>query len=147
MLYYVVNGGMKTFSPLNDLLVTQTYIAHVTLYTTSQWHHNGHDGVSNHQPHNCLLNRLFRHRLKNSKSGLCEGNSPETGEFPEQRASKAENVSIWWRHHDLWNLTLSLFISPLTICLFSAPVFEPNGQYIILWSNHPRVWHVSVTIH
>ena len=23
-----------------------------------------------------------------------------TGEFPAQRASNAENVSIWWRHHD-----------------------------------------------
>ena len=22
-----------------------------------QWRHNGHDGVSNHQPHHCLLNR------------------------------------------------------------------------------------------
>ena len=28
------------------------------------------------------------------------GNSPVTGEFPAQRASNAENVSIWWRHHD-----------------------------------------------
>ena len=28
-------------------------------------------------------------------TGLCEG----TGEFPAQRASNAENVSIWWRHH------------------------------------------------
>ena len=27
------------------------------------------------------------------------GNSPVTGEFPSQRASNAENVSIWWRHH------------------------------------------------
>ena len=27
------------------------------------------------------------------------GNSPETGEFPAQMASNAENVSIWWRHH------------------------------------------------
>ena len=26
-------------------------------------------------------------------------NSPETGEFPAQMASNAENVSIWWRHH------------------------------------------------
>ena len=25
--------------------------------------------------------------------------SPVTGEFPAQRASDAENVSIWWRHH------------------------------------------------
>ena len=32
-------------------------------------------------------------------TGLCEGNSPVTGEFPTQRASDAENVSIWWRHH------------------------------------------------
>ena len=28
--------------------------------------------------------------------GLCEG----YGEFPAQRASNAENVSIFWRHHD-----------------------------------------------
>ena len=27
------------------------------------------------------------------------GNSPVAGEFPAQRASNAENVSIWWRHH------------------------------------------------
>ena len=32
-------------------------------------------------------------------TGLCEGNSPVTGEFPAQRASNAENVSIWWHHH------------------------------------------------
>ena len=33
-------------------------------------------------------------------SGLYAGNIPVTGEFPAQRASNAENVSIWWRHHD-----------------------------------------------
>ena len=27
-----------------------------------QWRHNEHDGFSNHQPHRCLLNRLFRHQ-------------------------------------------------------------------------------------
>ena len=32
-------------------------------------------------------------------TGLCEGNSPVTGEFPSQRASNAETVPIWWRHH------------------------------------------------
>ena len=30
---------------------------------------------------------------------------PVTGEFPAQRASNAENVSIWWRHHVYWLLT------------------------------------------
>ena len=29
-----------------------------------RWRHNGSDCVSNHQPHDCLLNRLFRHRSK-----------------------------------------------------------------------------------
>ena len=28
------------------------------------WRHNGHDCVSNHQPHHCLLNRLFGRRSK-----------------------------------------------------------------------------------
>ena len=32
-------------------------------------------------------------------TGLCEGNSPVTGELPTQRASNAENFSFWWRHH------------------------------------------------
>ena len=28
-----------------------------------------------------------------------------TGEFPTQRASNAEIVTIWWRHHVKWYLT------------------------------------------
>ena len=67
---------------------------------TIMWRHNGCDGVSNHQPHDCLLNRPFRRRSKKTSklrvTGLCEGNSPVTGEFPSQVASNAENVSIWW---------------------------------------------------
>ena len=31
---------------------------------TLQWRHNGHDGVSNHHPHDCLLSRLLRRRSK-----------------------------------------------------------------------------------
>ena len=68
------------------------------------WRHNGCDNVSNHQPHHCLLNHLFRHRSKKASklcvTGLCVGNSPGTGEFPAHMASNAENVSIWWRHHE-----------------------------------------------
>ena len=29
-----------------------------------QWRHNGHDSVSNHQRHDCLLNRLFKAQIK-----------------------------------------------------------------------------------
>ena len=41
-----------------------------------------------------LYNRLFRHRSKKTSklrvTGLCEGNPPETGGFPSQRASNAD---------------------------------------------------------
>ena len=61
------------------------------------------DRVSNHKPHDCFLNRLFRRRSKKTSklrvTGLCEGNSPGTGAFPAQMTSNAENVSIWWHHH------------------------------------------------
>ena len=44
--------------------------------TTLQWR-NGRDGVSHHQPHDCLLNRLFRCRSKKTSklcvTGLCAG--------------------------------------------------------------------------
>ena len=69
-----------------------------------QWRHNGRNGVLNHQPHHCLLSRLFRRRSKKTSkfrvAGLCAGNSPVTGEFSAQQMSNnAENVSLWWRHH------------------------------------------------
>ena len=41
-----------------------------------------------------------RKHQSSASLALCAGNSPVTGEFPAQRASNAENVSIWWRHHD-----------------------------------------------
>ena len=72
---------------------------------TLQWRNNERDGVSNHQPHHCLLSRLFRRWPKKTSklrvTGLCEGNSPVTGEFPAQMASNAEEKSILWRHHEL----------------------------------------------
>ena len=75
----------------------------MTSQLSLQWRHNERDGVSNHQPCDCLHNRLFRRRSKKTSklrvTGICMGNSPVTGEFTAQKASHAENVSIWWRHH------------------------------------------------
>ena len=79
-------------------------------YSTLQWRHNECDGISNHRHLNCFLNCLFGRRSKKTSNlgvtGLCEGNPPVTGGFPSQRASNAENVSIWWRHNEngLWDL-------------------------------------------
>ena len=79
---------------------------------TLPWHQHGHEGVSNHQPHCCLLNRSFWRRSKKTSklrvTGFCAGNSSATGEFPAQMASNAESVSIWWRHHDM----ISCYRSP-----------------------------------
>ena len=87
-----------------------------------EWCHNEQDGVSNHQPHDCFLNRLFRRRFKKTSkprvTGLCAGNSPVTGEFPAQRASNAENVSIWRRHHG---------------CMFRMAQFHSVGK--LAWLN------------
>ena len=57
-------------------------------HRSSQWRLNGRDSVSNHQPHDCFLSHLFRHRSKKTSklrvTGLCVGNSPGTGEFPHK---------------------------------------------------------------
>ena len=71
---------------------------------TLQWCHNGQGDVSNHQPRDCLLNRLYRHRSKKTSklrvAGVCAGNSLVTSECHAQKTSNAENVSIWWHHHE-----------------------------------------------
>ena len=43
--------------------------------STLHWRHDDNDGVSNHQPHGCLLNRLKK-TSKLRVTGLCVGNSP-----------------------------------------------------------------------
>ena len=116
--------------------------------------HNGRDGASNHQPHHCLLYRLFRRRSKKTSklrvTGLCEGNSPVTGEFPAQMASYAENVSIWWPHH--------VTQIPYTHWLFEWPNWTireitknssfsaTNISSKILWNlqlHQPRLWFIT----
>ena len=101
-----------------------------------QWRHNWHDGVSNHQPHHCLLNNLVCRRSKKiSKlrlTGICAGNSPVTGEFPAQMASNAEKVSIWWRHH-VHEITL---ISPRSWWVKNECYFciHNNNTHLESWS-------------
>ena len=73
-----------------------TKIQHSHHSITLHWRHNGRDGVSNHQAHDCLLNRLFRCRSEKTSKlcviSICAGNSPMTGKFPIQMVSNADNV-------------------------------------------------------
>ena len=103
---------------------------------TLRWRHNDHAGVSNHQPHGCLLNRLFRRKSKKTSklhvTGLCAGNSPGTGEFPTQMASYAENVSIWWRQHEILQNLLTLWTSSVFFCAHYAQTnFVTNVDQVL----------------
>ena len=108
---------------------------------TLQWRHNGRDSISNHQPHDCFLNRLFRHRWEKTSqlrvTGLCVGNSPEAGEFPAQMASNAENVSIWWRHHHLcigWRATWFFYQSKVYLMCWRLKL-QP-AYWVATWQNN-----------
>ena len=86
-------------------------------------------------------------------TGLCEGNSPETGEFPAQRASNAENVPIWWRHQGVgwfvrytWSEACGLRPGSWQNCLgigYHVPVFctDPNLY------NKYTVYCIQYTLH
>ena len=83
---------------------------------TLQWRHNESDGVSNPWRIDCLLNHLLRRRSKKTPklrvTGFCVGihrgpvNSRTKGLYCD-----AENVSIWWRHHEDW-MVLKHIASP-----------------------------------
>ena len=67
-----------------DIMATRLFSAllaqRVEKFISLLWRHNGHDSISNHQPYDCLLNRLFRRGSKKTSklrvTGLCVGNSP-----------------------------------------------------------------------
>ena len=81
----VFKGGTRNH--LHDVCTNSLSAAH-SVSMPSQWRHNDHDSVSNHQPHGCLLNRLFRRRSKKTSklrfTGLCVGNSPGPVKSPHK---------------------------------------------------------------
>ena len=109
--------------------------------TALQRRHNEHDGISNHQPHDCSLNRLFKAQIKETSklcvTGLCEGNSQVTREFPAQRASNKENVSIRWRRYgknkkflSLWPFKeINTILSYICIYCLHNHIYVSNGQW------------------
>ena len=86
-----------TETEIDEIVVIATEVVHKNIVifqaiwskaaanaVTLLWRHNGRDDVSNHQPHECLLNRSSRRRSKKSSklrvTGPCAGKSPETGD-------------------------------------------------------------------
>ena len=106
---------------------------------------HGRHSVSNHRQLDYLFNRLFRRTSKKTSklrvTDLCERNSPVTSGFPSQRASNAENVSIWWRHHT--DLSIPCHFRTFTSCLFFK--FCRNGAKIrpVFCSTQPSVHNTN----
>ena len=75
----------------------------------SKWRHNGSDGVSDHQPHHCLVNRLFRRRSLAFVRVIHRWpvNSPR-----KRPVTRKMFVSIWWRHHDLASVDTVPILAP-----------------------------------
>ena len=105
-----------------------------------RWRHNESNGILNHRRLHCLLSCCFRRRSrKTSKlrvTGLCVGYSLVTGEFPAQRASNAEDFSIWWRHHGHFGYILPLEYIGVTLvntlCRCSMLIQKHINIYLIL---------------
>ena len=78
-LFACYDAVMKKMFPSDYVLITWCLTNCLMSYGALQWRHNRRDSVSNHQPHDCLLNRLFRRRSKKTSklrvTGLCAGNS------------------------------------------------------------------------
>ena len=77
-----------------------------------QWRHNDHDGVSNTSltvVYSTVYTDADQSKHQSSRHWPLCGEFTGTGEFLAQRASYAENVSIWWRHHVFTRPTLQLW--------------------------------------
>ena len=66
----------KHWKPRVVMMPTLPSLAHRTISGatsegTSQWRHDKRDGISDHQPCDCLLNRLFIRRSKKRHWSLC----------------------------------------------------------------------------
>ena len=82
------------------------------------------------------------------RSGADQWKHQSPGEFPAQRASNAENVSIWWRHHVIIHVTAIVPDIDMTIkillCMILTTVFisEPVGtkKHVTVMSDLHDIW-------
>ena len=91
-LWYYMSWPLQKYKISNNMNLQELRVGYVMPfcgYFALQWRHNDRGGVSNHQPHGCLLNRLFMRRSKETSklrvTGLCTRNSPGPVNSPHKR--------------------------------------------------------------
>ena len=137
MNYHWLRVGTDWLIFLTGITVLERWHLYIETTYLSEWRPNACDGILNQRRFDCLLNPLSMRRSKKTSrlrvTGLCEGNSPVTGEFPAQRTSNAENASIWWRRYDDQIIVYST--------MFAGVLFT-NRNYLLL--DHRQV--ITVTL-
>ena len=81
--------------------------------------------------HSTIYSGADQRKHQSSASVAGVGNSPGTGWFTAQVASNAENVSIWWRHHD-WRFYVMEWYTSLAVGTFCVVSTSARGDVIFL---------------
>ena len=117
-------------------LISTVYLASGGL--ALHWRQNDHEGVSNHQPHGCLLNPLFRCRSKKTSklrvTGLCVGNSPGPVNSPHKgpvtrKIFPFDDVIMIWAYeidHGVVAQVSSCISFRFVIWIFTCTIFVRN---------------------
>ena len=150
---YINNVLVLDVFDLFSFLIISVSFPHDNYYSLP-WRHNGRDGVSNHQPHDYFY-RLFRRRSKKTSklrvTGLCAGNSPVTGEFPDkwpvtQKMFPFDDVIMYWdvyiHDHTFWTMDFGfLKLDSFGSAIAHPPrgVSVPGASFRILdWTHYHR---------
>ena len=118
LLVYCIEGIGVTENLIKTMLACLHVLTWIDAGGSLQWRHNERYGVRPKKTSKlCVI-------------GLCEGNSPVTVEFRQQKASNAENVSIWWRHHVVGKCSLKM----------STRAGFPTVWYSLMAKHSPNGW-------
>ena len=91
-----------------------------------QWRHNERVGVSNHQPHDCLLNRLFKVQIKETSSSASLAFVRRIHRWPMNSPQKGP---VTWKMFPFDDVIMFPVKIPHTVpCYFT-------GTSTIMWTN------------
>ena len=121
------------------------------------WRHNHHDDVLNHQPHGCLLNRLFGRRSKKTSklrvTGLRAGNSPGPVNSPHKgpvtrKIFPFDDVIMGWFRQYLPVTSVAygkslLFVSETILKIMKKRLYDWNWNWYL---HRKRVYNQDVCI-
>ena len=116
-----------------------------------RWRHNDHNWHLKSPASRLFTQPFIQTQIKvNIKAPrhwpLC-GEFTGTGEFPAQRSSYAENVSIWWRHHAMsWPLHEGTHDNHADDRFSCTADQMLSPDQLRIWFRTRELWYFSVTL-